>query len=149
MTETNLPRLLLDAITQSYLASSAFNGISLADIKDLFKHSEVKRPLSDLIRQGLIAPVFGDRHPNRHVRALPEHHSIDTGVSIPHHASEHSHSAAHVPAPSHPAIAVTSAGHPNKYGHPSGVTISAHRGNSWNVQVTGAYPSYARGNKRF
>ncbi len=72
-----------------------------------------------------------------------------TGVSIPHHASEHSHSAAHVPAPSHPAIAVTSAGHPNKYGHPSGVTISAHRGNSWNVQVTGAYPSYARGNKRF
>ena len=82
MTETNLPRLLLDAITQSYLASSAFNGISLADIKDLFKHSEVKRPLSDLIRQGLIAPVFGDRHPNRHVRALPEHHSIDTQIEI-------------------------------------------------------------------
>lgn len=79
----------------------------------------------------------------------PRYRSNLTGTSIPHHASIHSHSAADIPASVTPAIAIVSAGHSNKYGHPNGVTMRDHSSAHWNVEVTGAYPSKTRGNKRF
>lgn len=73
-----------------------------------------------------------------------------TGVVIPHHASDRSHSPAHTPTPVTPALAVVSAGHPNTYDHPGRATQVAHKTNGWNVRGTGAYPSnVSRGNQRF
>jgi len=44
-------------------------------LTDGSKRPDVVKAVALLIQEGLVAAVFGDRHPNPHIRALPEHHS--------------------------------------------------------------------------
>jgi competence protein ComEC len=69
-----------------------------------------------------------------------------TGVQVPHHGS--AHSAAPVPKPNSPAVAVICTGIPNRYRHPSSRIIAAH--SQWRVSATGRTPTLGtRGNKSF
>jgi hypothetical protein len=61
---------ILDAITAFYLKSHDFNGIPLRALRNADPSlDEIKK----LILSGHISIVFGDLHPNPHIRALPEH----------------------------------------------------------------------------
>jgi len=66
---------ILNKITKFYLESSDFNGISLKFLLAEDTKREALPLLKELLREELVATVFGDRHPNPHIRALPEHHS--------------------------------------------------------------------------
>ena len=72
---------ILQAVTQFYL-TSPFNGVPLADLERNSSSNFVRSRVTELIRDGLVAPVFGDRHPNRHIRAFPEHHSVDRQIEL-------------------------------------------------------------------
>jgi len=65
---------LLDKITAQYLESRDFNGYP---IRSALKMGDINvdflvQCLSNLISKGLISLVFGDRHPNPHIKALRE-----------------------------------------------------------------------------
>lgn len=73
---------LLQAVTQFYLTSHQFNGIPLSDLDPNSDPALVRNQVADLVREGLIAPVFGDGHPNRHIRAFPEHHPVERQIEL-------------------------------------------------------------------
>lgn len=58
---------LLAAITAKYLGSRQFNGFPLRDLA-----SDEVPLLATLVGDGLCSIVFGDVHPNPHIRALPD-----------------------------------------------------------------------------
>lgn len=63
--------VLLAAITQQYLTSGDFNGLPLRKLSGE-EHEESRQSLRTLVEKGLATIVFGDVHPNPHVRALPD-----------------------------------------------------------------------------
>ena len=64
---------ILSQITSNYLESHDFNGTPVRKYIDQgLKETELKEILSGLIEDGLISLNFGDRHPNPHIKALPE-----------------------------------------------------------------------------
>ncbi len=66
--------IVLDRITQHYIQSRDFNGISgLRLAEDLAEEpADVQAVVAELIREGKVAAVFGDIHPNPHIRAFPD-----------------------------------------------------------------------------
>jgi len=62
---------LLCEVTNFYLESDDYNGISVASLVRRHGESMVRRCLSQLIDEGLASVVFGDYHPNPHIKALP------------------------------------------------------------------------------
>lgn len=73
---------LLDKITDFYLTSRDFNGIPIAQLIDDEGNSEAVVELEKLVLDGQISLVFGDRHPNAHVRALPDHHTPEKQAEL-------------------------------------------------------------------
>lgn len=65
------PAVLLASITQHYLESPDFNGMALRTIAGE-THEESRRSLRLLVEEGQATIVFGDIHPNPHVRALAD-----------------------------------------------------------------------------
>lgn len=65
---------LLDTITRFYLKSRDFNGIPTTLLaKDLnVSIVELLEPLSALIQKGLVSIIYGDIHPNPHIKALQD-----------------------------------------------------------------------------
>lgn len=65
---------LLDRVTRFYVESKDFNGIpAWLAAKDLgLKAAVLRLHASQLVQEGHITPVFRDRHPNPHIRALPD-----------------------------------------------------------------------------
>lgn len=65
---------ILDEITTFYLESQDFNGLPLTKMpfRPDLDDDELRDHLRILIEEGKIALVFGDIHPNPHVRALPD-----------------------------------------------------------------------------
>lgn len=58
---------LLRKITQQYLTSPDFNGLSVSTLGS----TDIER-LKSLVSDGLVTIVFGDIHPNPHIRALKD-----------------------------------------------------------------------------
>lgn len=75
------PPVLLVAITQQYLTSGDFNGLPLRRILGDV-HEETRASLRALIEQGLVTIVFGDIHPNPHIKALSDEPVGDTLAKI-------------------------------------------------------------------
>jgi len=73
---------LLDEITDFYIASRDFNGIPYRDLKESRDEASLKSGLSQLIGNGSISVVFGDGHPNPHIKALPDHHSAEKQIDL-------------------------------------------------------------------
>ncbi len=67
-------KALLKEITQFYLESNDFNGIPISQLADKFNvpPNKLIYKLITLIRKELISVVFGDIHPNPHIRAFPD-----------------------------------------------------------------------------
>jgi hypothetical protein len=65
---------LLYDITRFYTESSDFNGIPASRLAAKFNLSdkELAERLIPLIEEGYVSIVFGDIHPNPHIRALPD-----------------------------------------------------------------------------
>jgi len=68
---------LLDEVTNFYLKSEDYNGISVASLVARHGEAKVRTCLSRLIDEGLVSVVFGDYHPNPHIRALPSEPTIE------------------------------------------------------------------------
>lgn len=66
------PDLLVNTIVEFYLNSRDFNGIPVASLQRTLacSHEELKESLVPLIAGGVVAAVFGNVHPNPHIRAL-------------------------------------------------------------------------------
>jgi hypothetical protein len=62
---------LLAAITDCYLKSSDYNGISASFFLKRHEPSQVRDAVAELLQDGLLSIVFGDYHPNPHIKALP------------------------------------------------------------------------------
>ena len=73
---------LLKRITDFYLSSRDFNGIPLSTLATSEDRGRLSIALAALVRDELVSIVFGDRHPNPHIRALPDHHSPDSQVQL-------------------------------------------------------------------
>lgn len=75
---------LLEAITHFYRDSRDFNGLPVSDIEAAI--DDIRPPLKRLVEDGLVTAVFGDIHPNPHIRAFdPEPipsqlKKIDSGI---------------------------------------------------------------------
>src|SRR4051794_38170303 len=63
---------LLQTITTYYVESRHFNGYPMRDIIAATSEVEAKGLISKLINAGLLSIVFGNRHPNPYIRALPD-----------------------------------------------------------------------------
>ncbi len=65
-------KALLEEITRFYLESHDFNGISVSQLAARFRIDSdyLIPPLTALIRRKLISVIFGDIHPNPHIRAF-------------------------------------------------------------------------------
>jgi hypothetical protein len=74
--------LLLQQITSFYLKSRDFNGIPLSTLAEKKDRDALLLDIGDLVRQELVSVVFGDGHPNPHIRALPEHHTPEKQVEL-------------------------------------------------------------------
>ena len=72
---------LLEKITRFYLESPDFNGLPLRDFFGA-DYAQIQELLKDLIRDEMIAIVYGDGHPNPHIRALPEHHTAEEQIAL-------------------------------------------------------------------
>lgn len=64
---------LLEEVTSYFLKSTEFNGLPIHSLIRRFPNQEVYADLSELIEKEKITVVFGDRHPNPHINALPNH----------------------------------------------------------------------------
>jgi hypothetical protein len=62
---------ILANVAARYLASEQFNGEPGDSLIEGFPEDEVANELQTLITEGLVSLNFGDRHPNRHIKALP------------------------------------------------------------------------------
>ncbi|MDA8000061.1 MAG: hypothetical protein MPK06_03395 [Alphaproteobacteria bacterium] len=60
-------KAVLDEITHHYLRSRQFNGVLLTNLGE--NYEELKETLKQLLSEGKIVLVFGDRHPNPHILA--------------------------------------------------------------------------------
>ena len=69
-----IQQLILDEISNAYLISRDFNGLPVRHLQaqHVLEDIELQQHLAALIDQEKIALVFGDIHPNPHVRALPD-----------------------------------------------------------------------------
>jgi hypothetical protein len=76
------PDKLLDKVTEFYLESGDFNGLPVRNIPDYHTDSDTQECLKHLVLNEMVAIVFGDYHPNPHIRALPEYHSPDKQVEL-------------------------------------------------------------------
>ena len=65
---------ILNRITNFYLGSSQFNGMPARSLADRLELSldELRPSISPLIETEQVSIVYGDRHPNPHIRALPD-----------------------------------------------------------------------------
>lgn len=63
-----------NAVTAFYRDSDDFNGLPYTDLVRRLQGSETSalRAIRTLVRRGEISAVFGDIHPNAHIRALPD-----------------------------------------------------------------------------
>ena len=69
-----IQQLIIDEISAAYLNSRDFNGMPIRQLQAQheFEDIELRQHLAALIDQEKIALVFGDIHPNPHIRALPD-----------------------------------------------------------------------------
>ena len=65
---------LLSEATDFYLGSNDFNGYPCHHIRRTtgMTVEELRPILAELVSRGVIALVFGDRHPNPHIRAFSD-----------------------------------------------------------------------------
>lgn len=63
---------VLDNITNFYLGSDDFNGLPVVSLVENFDAKELLRALTELIEEDNVSVVFGNVHPNPHIRALPD-----------------------------------------------------------------------------
>lgn len=61
---------VLDRITNYYLESHDYNGLPVSSLIRDYSGPTVKDCLSELLTEDLISLVFGDYHPNPHIKAL-------------------------------------------------------------------------------
>ena len=61
---------ILTEVTELYLKSHDYNGVPISSLIARHGETKVKKYLFDLIGDGLISVVFGDYHPNPHIKAL-------------------------------------------------------------------------------
>lgn len=74
---------LLHAITRFYLESSQFNGIPLRELlSNKATRGQTLEHLRSLVLEKRVAIVYGDDHPNPHIRALPERHNPTTQAEM-------------------------------------------------------------------
>src|SRR5438876_148206 len=66
---------VLDRITRCYLDSRDFNGVSAGTLLQEFGRDAkaLEGTLTRLITNEQVSAVFGDVHPNPHIRAFPDH----------------------------------------------------------------------------
>jgi hypothetical protein len=62
---------LLDKITTFYLDSHDYNGMAISRLVAIYGEAETREYLSSLVSDGLASVIFGDLHPNPHIKALP------------------------------------------------------------------------------
>ena len=70
MSDGTTRQVLLDQVTDFYLNSSDFNGLPGTDLIERFDSDGLLRNLIELIEQEKVSVVFGNVHPNPHIRAL-------------------------------------------------------------------------------
>jgi hypothetical protein len=63
---------VLEQVTDFYLSSSDFNGVPVATLVERFGSDELIRSLVEIIGEDKASVVFGNVHPNPHIRALPD-----------------------------------------------------------------------------
>jgi hypothetical protein len=73
--------LVLQAITEFYLHSGDFNGIPLLTLQHRVGAGHLPH-LKELVLSGHVGLVFGDVHPNPHIRALEREHSPAEQVEL-------------------------------------------------------------------
>lgn len=68
------PERLLDAVIAQYLGSGDFNGLPsyVAEPTLQCSRAHLIRAVRDLVERGAVSVLFGDRHPNPHIRALED-----------------------------------------------------------------------------
>jgi hypothetical protein len=62
---------LLSEISDFYLKSNDFNGISVCSLARKYGLAEIRAVFVELISEGKVSLVYGDYHPNPHIKALP------------------------------------------------------------------------------
>src|SRR5947207_15023 len=70
----SLKRRILDSATAHYLSSGEFNGLPVRDILTEYHVDQLQvfRAINALVRDRTACLIFGDRHPNPHIKAFPE-----------------------------------------------------------------------------
>jgi len=70
MTDTS--EKTLEAITNHYLQSGDFNGISIEELQTIvgFTRKDLEDILIQLVHEDKISIIFGDRHPNPYFKAF-------------------------------------------------------------------------------
>lgn len=63
---------LLRIITDFYVNSHDYNGIPVRDLLRGSEETKLKEELSALVGAGLVSILYGDRHPNPHIKAFPD-----------------------------------------------------------------------------
>jgi len=65
---------ILEEVTRFYLESRDFNGIPVFELTRKFNRTDqqLADDLGSLVKQGHVGIVFGDIHPNPHIRAFPD-----------------------------------------------------------------------------
>lgn len=76
MTQTNRNNTstILEEVTRFYVESRDFNGIPASELSRIFDLTDrqLADDLSSLVKQRQVSIVFGDIHPNPHIRAFPD-----------------------------------------------------------------------------
>jgi hypothetical protein len=62
---------LLSEVTGFYLNSGDFNGLSVSSLLKQYGEKEIIRILHNLVENDFVSIVFGDFHPNPHIKTLP------------------------------------------------------------------------------
>ena len=83
-------QVALEAITEFYIGSRDFNGIPVVNLQQQngLDENRLRNILRSLVETNKISLVFGDIHPNPHIKALPDEpvsdqlHKLDTQLSV-------------------------------------------------------------------
>lgn len=70
MTDTEKKEAILSEITTFYLSSGDYNGIPVRNLTQQYDIEKIRELITSLLNESLVCIVYGDYHPNPHIKAL-------------------------------------------------------------------------------
>jgi len=70
MKDTETKQKILSEVTEFYISSGDYNGIPIRGLKENHSIDQIKNSIKELLNESLLCVVYGDYHPNPHIKAL-------------------------------------------------------------------------------